>query len=55
MIQVFGSDVEELITHLGREDAQARRDALEQLEAQIPLREKQIAAALPPQDKRSAA
>ena len=46
MIQVFGSDVEELITHLGREDAQARRDALEQLEAQIPLREKQIAVAL---------
>ena len=43
---MFGSDVEELITHLGREDAQARRDALEQLEAQIPLREKQIAVAL---------
>ena len=43
---MFNSDVEELITHLGREDAQARRDALEQLGAQIPFREKQIAAAL---------
>ncbi|MEC9336321.1 MAG: HEAT repeat domain-containing protein, partial [Candidatus Thermoplasmatota archaeon] len=43
---MVNSDVEELITHLGREDAQARRDALEQLGAQIPFREKQIAAAL---------
>ena len=43
---MFNNDVEELITHLGREDAQARRDALEQLGAQIPFREKQIAAAL---------
>ena len=46
VIKVFSSDVEELITHLGREDVEARRDALEQLEAQIPFREKQIAAAL---------
>ena len=43
---MFNNEVEELITHLGREDAQARRDALEQLGAQIPFREKQIAAAL---------
>ncbi len=43
---MFNNDVEELVTHLGREDVQARRDALEQLGAQIPFREKQIAAAL---------
>ena len=40
------NDVEELISRLGRDDADGRRNAITQLEARIPHDEKQIATAL---------